>query len=170
MPKVGFRASEGEGWEPLPDATYDIQIDDVEETTSNNENPQIKVSGHVASEGPHTDKKTTDWFVMTDKSGWKLKMLVDACNIDYEATETGETNDKGKPIEDIEFELEDLVGCVYRCDVTTRTWQGRKSNNFANHRSPKASKADKGDDGDKGDEKPAEDKPTAGRRRRRVAS
>jgi len=171
MPRLKFRGSESEGWSPLPAGTYNIQIDDIEETTSRNNNPQVKVAGHVM-DGPHGSKKVTIWYAITDKSGWKLKRLLDACGVDYTEEETDEVTDKGKPVFDMDVELDDLVGCAFQCDVSIEEYNGKDQNRFNDERSIDGAEASKGDNGaqeQKAAPAPAQQQQQSGGRRRRVA-
>lgn len=174
MPRLKFRGSESEGWQPLPAATYNFQIDSVEETTSRNNNPQVKVAAHVM-DGPHGTKKVTIWYALTEKSGWKFKQLLDACGVEYTEEETGEVTDTGKPVFDMDVELDDLAGCAFQADVTTEEYNGKDQNRFNNERpidgSEQASAGSNGQQTQSQGAQQQQQQPQAqgGGRRRRVA-
>lgn len=169
MPRLKWRGSDSSGWSPLPAGTYNFVIDDFEETTSSNNNPQLKLSGHVM-DGPHKDKKITDWFVLTDNAGWKLKQLCEAAGVDFVEEETDQVTDKGKPIFDLDVELDDLVGCAYIADCRVDEYNGRENNKFENYRSMDGAQKEAAQGG--GQQQPQQSQQQGGQRqqrRRRVA-
>ncbi len=183
MPRISFKSEDSEGgWEPLPDGTYNLIIDAVEEKMSTKGNRQLMVTAHV-SEGPHDGKKCTIWYAMTLKSGWKMEMLLEAAGVEWEKTETAETNpDTGKPLNELNFDTDDLPGCEIVVDATVQNYQGKDQQRFSDERAPEGAAASSGANGSgqqqpddatpaptSGDQTPpAEGQQSTGRRRRRV--
>lgn len=121
--RIKFNAKQGGGYVPLPEGTYDLELLDVEQTTSKNDNPQLKVSATVA-DGPSAGKKVTIWYSLVPQAGWKLRNLLDALLVEYDAEEDEDGGDA------IEFDPEDLVGRVASFSVTQREYNGRVNNDF----------------------------------------
>ena len=144
MPRISFEASEGSGWEPLPKGTYDIRIDDVTEGLSKQkETPSLIVKGHVEG-GSYDQKEVTIFYPLVRGAGFRVKNLIDAAGIDFEEVETGEVNDKGKPVTSYNFDSDNLVNCLVRFDVTVREYpqdSGKMQNDFTKERSPDATAA-----------------------------
>lgn len=136
MPRIAVRRTEGEGWQPLPRGTYDITIESVKEEVSQSGNAQLKVDGSVA-DGPHAGKKAGIYYSLLQQAGWKLKLLLDAAGVEYDEVDTGELNDKGKPVTEMQFDTDDLVGRTFRCDVTegVNPTSGKPKNDFMDERS-----------------------------------
>ena len=134
-PVIEFKAKESKGWQPLPDATYVLQITAVDPTkVSKKNNPQMMVEAQVA-EGDHTGKKVTLWYPLDGNAAWRLRNLLEATGVDYEDTELDETDDEGKPIHGYSFDSDDLSGTTFLADCTQRTYEGKINNDFANERS-----------------------------------
>ena len=191
MPKLSVRGknpADGGGWKPLPSGTYDIQIDKIEETTSKNNNPQLKMAAHVV-DGPHDQKKVTLWYSLVENALWKLEALCEAAGIDYSCEELDETDpETGKPLVEFELDTDDLIGCIVTYDVTEYKHQGKEQNRFENERAPEGSEPakskaksddsdddaddsdDDGDDTSEAAEEPEDKEPpkTRGRRTRRA--
>lgn len=111
---------------PLPEGTYDCKIIKVEQSTSSKGNPQLEVSLEVV-EGPKQGRKPKKWYSMTEKAGWALRKLVEELDVAF--TDHGKTPDGQL---DWEFDADDLVGRIVRYDVTIRTHEGKKNNDFSN--------------------------------------
>lgn len=178
MPRIKFRSSEGGEWQPLPDAPYLFQIDEVELDTSKAGNQQLKISAHVEG-GEYDQKKVTIWRVLTPKSGWKIELLLEATGAEFTKEESGETNpETGKPLYDYDFDTDDLVGRSFVADVSTREYQGKVNNDFNNERAPEGAEEEEAPEEQEAapangaaEEKPAAAKPAAsagGQRRRRL--
>lgn len=156
MPKIKFRSSESEGWQPLPKGDYLIQFDEVEETTSSNDNPQLKVSGHVM-EGEYADKKVTIFLPIMENTGWRHEEICDAAGVDYEKVPTGDLDSDGKPIYDYEYDPDDLVGASALFEVSLRKYKGKNQNDFKNPRDPNAEEGGESDEGEEAEEEEAEE-------------
>lgn len=118
--------SKGENtFKPLPESTYDVQLDSAEQTTSKGGNPQLTVKGQIV-DGEYAGKKVTIWYSLLPQSTWKLDALFEALGIP--AQETGELDENGKPICD--FDTDDLAGRVVRYVCTQRTYDGKVNNSW----------------------------------------
>lgn len=120
---IEFSASENQGFTPVPSGTYDVQIDSVELGMSKNSNQQLILSGHIA-DGPQIDRKVKIWYTIVPKSGWKLRNLLDAAEVDYELKELGEGE------VEIKCDENDLVGCYVRYECEQEKYQGRDTNRW----------------------------------------
>lgn len=141
MPKIRVEGYDSEGWRPLPNGTYMFMIDGYEEAVSSNQNPQLKVNVHVV-DGEFDGKKATLWYVLMAKTLWKIRGLCDATGIEYESENTGRQDpETGKDLITLDFEADDLVGCVFVADVTEGEYQGNAKNNFNNERPVEGSEA-----------------------------
>lgn len=144
MPKLKLTGKQTEGWKPLPDGTVDIMIDDISETVSKQDIPQLKVAGHVEG-GRHDAKKVTLWYSLSPNALWKVMNLCDACGVDYEAEELDEIDPESKkPLISLELDTDDLIGQAYTVDVvqSTNTNTGQLNNNFNNERPVEGSAAE----------------------------
>ena len=145
MPKLKLTGKQTEGWKPLPDGTVDIMIDDISETVSKKDIPQLKLSCHVEG-GRHDAKKTTLWYSLAPNALWKVMILCDACGVEYDADELDELDpETGKPLISLELDTDDLIGQIYTVDVSQQTNPntGHLNNNFNNERPVEGSAAEK---------------------------
>ncbi len=144
MPKVKVRGKQMEGWKPLPNGTYTIMIDDIKQGLSRAQNENLQVGGHV-EDGPHDGKKVTIFYMLLPQNLWKLRNLLDATGVDYEAEELDEIDsDTGKPLLEVLFDTDDLLGCCFVADVSQRDdTKGGVSNEFRNERPVEGSDAEK---------------------------
>lgn len=125
---IRFTSGQGNTYETYDAGNYDLRILDVTQGTSKNNNPQIKVACEFVG-GRYDGKKLTTWYSLTEASMWKLQALVEACGAQH--TVVG-TDAKGNPI--IEFEESDLIGCIFACDLSIQTFEGKASNKIAKER------------------------------------
>ena len=128
MGQIRFSAGEdtGGGWTPLPEGTYDFRIIEAEQGVSSNKNPQLRVKLEVL-DGPRSGDKTNTWYSLLPQSGWKLRRLIDALEIDYQVE--GKDADGN---ELISFDDEELVQRCVRMDVKQREYNGKTVNDFLN--------------------------------------
>jgi hypothetical protein len=136
MPKIEVKMTESEGWKPLPKGTYECIIDNVVETLSSKNNPQLKITGHVMNHPQYNDKKITLFLPMVPKAAFRVSELIDATEIDCDEQElTGEKDDEGNDIKfNLSFDTDDLVGATFKADVEVREYNGKDSNDFRNLR------------------------------------
>lgn len=144
MPKLKFKGKQSQEWKPLPDGTYDLMIDSIEQTTSQKGNAQLKVSAHVEG-GSHDEKKVTLWFSLVPQAMWKMLDILDATGVDYTADEIDEVDpETGKPLIELEFDSDDLPGAMFTVDAKQSTDnKGRPNNNFSNERPVEGSDAER---------------------------
>lgn len=137
MPMITVRTTKGTGgdWQPLPKATYDFTVTDVKEKTASSGNPNLQVACSVA-DGQYTGRTANIWYSLLPKSGWKLKMLLEACGVDFNEVELdGEIDeDSGKPLTELQFDTDEIVGKTFTCDVTEGEFEGKANNRFNNER------------------------------------
>jgi hypothetical protein len=136
MPVISARASQGDGkWKPLPNGTYDFTIDAVKERVSGAGNQMLHLETHVAG-GEFQGKKAGQFYTLVDKAGWRLKLLLDATGVDYnEVPLDGVVDDDGRPVTELQFDTDDLVGKTFTADVTIRKDnKGEDQNAFNNER------------------------------------
>lgn len=143
MPKIVMTGKQNTGgeWKPLPSGDYDVQIDKVESGTSKSSGaPQLILTGHV-TDGPQATKSVTIFYSQKENSIWKIQSLLDAAEVNYEAAELEDKDEKGNHKIELEFDTDDLVGCTVRYTVSTRDYQGKQQNDFNKERSPKGTPA-----------------------------
>lgn len=148
MPKISFKGSEaGEGWSPLPQGDYVLQVEDVAETMSSNNNEQLKVSCIVV-EGNNEGQKCTLWFPLMAKAGFRLRGFVEAAIPDKcEISETDEETERGDKLAEIDFDTDDLIGAQVLCTATIRNDNnGNPQNDFKNFRSASGESAEAAED------------------------
>lgn len=123
---IRFTSDHREGNSHLPEGTYRLRILDVEQTEAKKtKTPQLKVTAQVAS-GEYAERKVVDFFPLSEAALWRLYKLAEACNVRME--DTGEVDERGKPI--MELEPEDLIGAECYAVAKIREYEGRKSNNW----------------------------------------
>ena len=141
MAKIAFNSTAGNqgggGWEPLPAGDYLFEIDEVEQTMSSNEKPQLKISMHVV-DGEHAGAKSTLWLSLVPQAAFRVENLLNAVLQpgQYEAVETGEVKKyKGEeqPIYTFEFDTDDMLGQQVIYEVGQREYpagSGKFQNEF----------------------------------------
>jgi len=137
MAKIVVKGNQGGGggWSPLPNGPCDFQIDSTEQTTSGGGTPQLKIGMQVIGNHPNVGKAANDFVAMSPKALWRLKDLLIATDTPFECVEIeDEQDDNGKPLEEIAFDDEDLIGKSFTCDVTTETYNDKENNKFKNYR------------------------------------
>lgn len=98
--------------DPLEEGVYQLRIAKVEETTSSNGNPMLKVEYDVL--GVDGNRKLWDNYVLIDKCLWKVKELFDALGID--TTEL------------VEMDVSELIGMEVQAKVIQETYNGDTKN------------------------------------------
>jgi hypothetical protein len=136
MPKIEVKMTESEGWKPLPKGTYEFIIDNVVETLSSKNNPQLKITMHVMNHPQYSDKKSTMFLPMVPKAAFRVSELIDATEIDCDETElTGEQDEDGNDIKfNLSFDTDDLVGATFKADVDAHLYNGKDQQDFNNLR------------------------------------
>lgn len=136
MPQITVRSTQGSGgdWTPLPKGTYDLTINSIKERTSGSGNPNLQVECSVA-DGPHAGKTANVWKSLVPKSGWALKALLDACGVNYNEQPIDEIDEEsGKPLTELQFDTDELVGKTFTCDAVISEFEGKENNRFNNER------------------------------------
>jgi len=128
MPIIEFDAPSSEGFQPLPEGTYWLRIESVEQSTSSAGNPQLVVKTRVV-DGEYANKSVTIWYSLTPKSTWKLKALLDATDVPYE--EVG-----GR----VRFDTDDLYDKDFVVDASVGVNPNtqKPKNDWSNERPPKS--------------------------------
>jgi hypothetical protein len=135
MPRIAFQGTQGGGFVPFPDGTYQLQVDSVEEKMSSKGKPQLLIKCIIMSDDQYNGKKTTLFYSLDPAAGWRLRNLCEAIIPDeFELVETGEKDDNGRAIAACEFDTDDLIGKEFLCDCTTRLFNGENRNNWQNER------------------------------------
>lgn len=127
MIRVPRSNNSSSSYTPLPDGTYDFRIVEVSEGTSGTGSPQLVV--RLVCQGPaYADRKATLWLTQTAKAAWRTDQLFEALSI--AAIETGDVDSEGNPI--VSYDEQALVDRCVSFEVTTREYNGKKSNDFKN--------------------------------------
>jgi len=134
MPRMSFTAAEPGNYEPVPAGRYHVRIDDAKwESSKSSGNQQLRIVMCVLSEGPHFEKQLSEWITHTEKAAWKFGQLAEAALDDdeFDKTETGEKDDKGRPLYSYDFDTDDLPGCEMMVQATVEEDQkGNPRNRF----------------------------------------
>jgi hypothetical protein len=128
MVQIRFSAGENTGgqWTPLPEGTYDFRIIEVEQGNSSNGNPQLRTKLEIL-DGPRAGDKPNTWYSLLPQSGWKLRGLVEALDLDYQIEgQDADGNDL------IVFDADELLHRCVRMDVRQREYNGKTTNDFIN--------------------------------------
>jgi len=121
MPRVSFTATEPGNFEPLPAGRYHVRIDDAKwETAKTSSNQQVRLVMCVLDPGPHFERSVSEWLTHTEKAGWKFGELAEAAldPSQYEKTESGEKDEKGRPMYSYDFDTDDLPGSEMMVNAT----------------------------------------------------
>ena len=94
--------------EPLDEGVYLISIAKVEEKISSAGNPMLSMEYDVI--GVDGNRKLWDNYVLTDKTLWKLKELLNALDMDTSAI--------------VELDVQELVGSQLQAKVIQETYNG----------------------------------------------
>lgn len=128
MAKMTIPVGEGGGWEPLPEGDFNFTIEDKEERTSSNGNPQLMLKMRVL-DGPLADKVATNFLTITAKAAFRTKQLLEAAGVKYDVE--GKDADGN---ELISFESDDLLNKNVTYKVKQREYEGKLNNSFDNPR------------------------------------
>lgn len=108
-------------YEPIPEGTYDLRIDKVEQRTSKKGIDQLMVVMSVL--GPtNQGAKHTEWFALTEAAMWRLYNLFSALGV--AATPTGEYDAQGNQLED--YDADELIGRVITASVKIEEYFSEK--------------------------------------------
>jgi hypothetical protein len=134
MPRVSFTAAEPGNFEPVPAARYHVRIDDAKwEQSKNSGNQQLRIVMCILDEGAHFERQVSEWITHTEATGWKFGQLAEAAldDSEFEKTESGQTDDKGRPTYNYDFDTDDLPGCEMMVQATVEEDQkGNPRNRF----------------------------------------
>lgn len=103
------------GYDPLPNGTYDVVVDDCEEVESTTGKPMIKWTLKVLG-GEYDGRKLFVNTVLTPEAMWKVKETLTA--VQYPANLDG----------NFDFDPGVAIGLQARAVVTQRTWEGQVRN------------------------------------------
>jgi len=120
------KGDEGGGFKALPEGGYDFKINSVAQTMSRKNKPQLELSCEIVAGGGKEGRKQKLWYSLTANSYWKLKLLLEALEI--ERIDTGAFDDDGLPI--MGFDSDDLEGRVLYLNATTYDYEGKERNDF----------------------------------------
>jgi hypothetical protein len=115
MPEIEFNATQGTVFTPLPKGSYTALIENIEfSKTKEKNNPQMCLIMRVSG-GEYDGREVRDWMVTggenAHKSGWRIANLLEATIPgEYDEIETGELNEKGKPLYRYKFNTDHLIG------------------------------------------------------------
>lgn len=98
--------------EPLEEGMYNLVVAKVEETTSSNGNPMLKVEYDV--QGVEGNRKLWDNYVLISSTMWKVKEFFVALGVDTE--------------EIVEMDVAELVGAELQAKVIQEMYQGEVVN------------------------------------------
>lgn len=122
MARIRVEATEGSGgWTPIPDGTYNFRIEEVKQGQASSGTASFGCVCEVAS-GPATGKRSTFWFYLTPKSGWRTRELLDATGTPYVADEKTENGDV------LDFDTDDLIGRTFDAMIKIEEYEGKQSN------------------------------------------
>lgn len=99
--------------EPLPEGIYDVSIAKVEDTTSKNNNPMLKIEFDVLTPG-YEKRKLWSYYVLTADAMWKMKELCDAVGLSTDEVVTMDTAE--------------FVGLTCKASVGQRVYEGNVTN------------------------------------------
>lgn len=134
MARVGFSMGESDGFTLLPKGTYEQEIANFKEGNAKTGTKQYIIKCKVVG-GPYDEKAITHFFAITDKAAWRFRELLDAACVDYEAIDSGRKTEEGKPIFDLSFDTDDLIGRRFLADATEETDNnGKPRNNWNGYR------------------------------------
>ncbi len=122
MARIRVEASEGTGgWTPVPDGTYRWRIEEVKAGQASSGTPSIGIVCEV-TRGPAAGKKSTFWFYLTPKSGWRTRQLLDATGCPYQAVEKTEDG------EVLDFDTDDLLNREFDAQIKIDEYESKLSN------------------------------------------
>jgi hypothetical protein len=132
MAQIRFTMSNSEDWSPLPNGTYEIEIESVDDTqVSSNGHPQVVLRGSVVT-GPYAGRSVSVWYTLTPKASRRFYELCEKLGlprrregVDAEGNAIIVGPDPGE-----------FIGKRVVFDVTTRIHEGKEWNNFNNPRIP----------------------------------
>jgi len=125
---------ESEGFTVLPKGSYEQEIVNFKEGAAKTGTKQYIIKCKVVG-GPYDEKAITHFFAITDKAAWRFRELLDAALVDYEAVDAGRKTEEGKPIFDLSFDTDDLIGRRFIADASEETdTNGKARNNWNNYR------------------------------------
>lgn len=114
------RNSKGGDFELLPQGTYEVQILEVKQKTSKNDNPQVELLFEV-QDGEHAGKRFRQWYTMTEKAAWRFAALCEAAGVAQQ--DTGEKDPEGNPI--MECDEQELLQRYVRLELAHREFNDK---------------------------------------------
>lgn len=115
-------SSGGQGtYEPIPEGTYDLRIDKVEQRTSKKGVEQLMIGMTVL--GPTSQgSKHTEWFALTEAAMWRLYNLFSALGIAPSPTDA--FDEQGNQLDD--YDSDELIGRVITAAVKIEEYFSEK--------------------------------------------
>jgi hypothetical protein len=164
MARIPFQAGTPKTFTPMPKGTYCLRIDDVEEQTSKSNNPMLKITHLVEDHATYAGRKVIRFFSLSPKATFRLRAMLEAAIPDkVEIVESGDTNDDGDPLFNVDFDTDDLIGAAYYADAIVKYDKERdqENNEWRNERplesASAASEEDEEDEEEEDAEEEAED-------------
>jgi hypothetical protein len=134
MPRVSFTAAEPGNFEPVPASRYHVRIDDAKwEQSKSSGNQQLRVVMCILDEGTYFERQVSEWITHTEATGWKFGQLAEAALDDgeFDKTESGNKDAKGRPTYNYDFDTDDLPGCEMMVQASVEEDQkGNPRNRF----------------------------------------
>lgn len=120
---------QGGEWEPLPRGTYNMEVEEAEERTSSNGNPQVMVKT-IVIDGPHGGKRATHFFTLTPKAAFRFEDFILALGMQmrHEGKDDAGNDIFAGP------DTDELTGRQFTCDATVRSYEGKDNNDFSKYR------------------------------------
>lgn len=163
MPRISMRGAEGSAFTPMPKGTYNFRITEVKETVAkSSQNPQLEISFTVEDEdSQYNGRNAKDWIPLTPNAAWKLESLLDAAIPgEYDKAALDETDDKGRPLFEYEFDTDDLIDAEFQAKATIEEDNNGNDRNRFQYQ-PKKVEAAETDEADDEDEAEEEAQPAA---------
>jgi len=127
MGMIEFKKSEGGQYNPVAEGTYDFEIVEVKQGASSGGHMQVELLTQIVG-GPEDGRKVRMWYIITEKSGWKIQKLLEAVGLQVQDAGNG----------NLAFDPDELNGCVFTADAKmAKTPDGRDKNEFVNERPSK---------------------------------
>jgi hypothetical protein len=132
MAQIRFSMAGSEDRSPLPNGTYEIEIESADDTwVSSNGHPQVVLRGSVVT-GPYAGRSVSVWYTLSPKASFRFFDLCEKLGLPLRREGV---DAEGNAIV-VGPETNDFVGKRVVYDVTTRTYEGKERNDFNNPRLP----------------------------------
>lgn len=137
MTRINFKGTpQGEGFTPIPQGEYLLQVDDVEEGIAKSSgNPKLTVKCSIV-DGEYEGRKAFLNFSLAANAGFSLRGLVEAAIPDkVEIAGTDETTERGDELSEVDFDSDDLIGSQFYATASIEEYNGNANNRWKNFRS-----------------------------------